>query len=316
MAAFHEGHRDFYTIETGWKKLPQGGYTPEYKLSIAQHQRINRIRRFQYAIYVSSPAPFPEKETHAYRIRQNPCMSEYALPPLNEHPAPLTNPKKEIIIKKPQPPPQPALLSQVQKPISVFLTPATTTNKLTPENATLQSRQQSLLQRIRDRSQIAKDTPANRDEAEAWYRGEWIIQGLFMLLSQMPGRPRVAVSFGATVKQLVSSSGMLTSAAAVRAGVEIVARAVPWFVRVIRLREGGVMGPECRSTREKPENNFGGQMVGSAGNRVFGGKENGRGRQIEGLLIFARRDGGMVIGLEDVLREFRAKKREWEMTRI
>jgi len=137
-----------------------------------------------------------------------------------------------------------------------------------------------------------------------------------MVLSQMPGRPRVAVSFGATVKQLVSSSGMLTSAAAVRAGVEIVARAVPWFVRVIRLREGGVMGPECRSTREKPENNFGGQMVGSAGNRVFGGKENGRGRQIEGLLIFARRDGGMVIGLEDVLREFRAKKREWEMTRI
>ena len=137
-----------------------------------------------------------------------------------------------------------------------------------------------------------------------------------MLLSQMPARPRVAVSFGATVKQLVSSSGIPTSAEAVRAGVEVVAQAVPWFVRVIRLREGGVMAPECLSMRERPENNGEGEMVGSAGNRVFGGKENGRGRQIEGLLIFARRDGGIVVGREDVLREFRAKRRNWEMTRI
>jgi hypothetical protein len=60
MAAFDVEKRDFYTIGTGYKKMTQGGYTPEYKVSIPEHQRRNRIRRFQHAIYVPSSS-FPRQ---------------------------------------------------------------------------------------------------------------------------------------------------------------------------------------------------------------------------------------------------------------
>jgi len=42
------------------------------------------------------------------------------------------------------------------------------------------------------------------------------------------------------------------------------------------------------------------------------GKENQGRKEVEGLLIFAKRDGGEFIGREEVLKEFQLRKREWE----
>ena len=98
MAAFQEAHRDFYSIETGWKKLPQGGYRPEYKLSIAQHQRINRIRRFQYAIYVSPPALSPKRKRMLMgSLRIHVCQSTPSHPSRNiPPPSPIQKQKSSL----------------------------------------------------------------------------------------------------------------------------------------------------------------------------------------------------------------------------
>jgi hypothetical protein len=45
--------------------------------------------------------------------------------------------------------------------------------------------------------------------------------------------------------------------------------------------------------------------------KLVRGKENKVDKEVEGLLIFAKRDGEF-IGREDILKEFRLKKLEWE----
>jgi hypothetical protein len=107
----------------------------------------------------------------------------------------------------------------------------------------------------------------------------------------------------------------------------MLARCVPWFVRVIRVvGEGCLSSPSTSTARgvkvveneesDEEEETDGGLANEVMGKRVFGGKENRGAREVEGLLIFAKRDGGGIIGQEDVLREFRGKKREWEMSTI
>jgi hypothetical protein len=44
---------EYYTLETGYKKLSQGGYKPEYKLSIPKSQNYNRITRFKRVLKVT-----------------------------------------------------------------------------------------------------------------------------------------------------------------------------------------------------------------------------------------------------------------------
>jgi len=80
---------------------------------------------------------------------------------------------------------------------------------------------------------------------------------------------------------------------AVREVLELLAKCVPWFCQIIKLN-----GMDCASTVE-----------GRTGNGTGHGKENGK--DVEGLLIFAKR-GDKLIGREDVLSEFRAKRLEWE----
>jgi hypothetical protein len=251
-------------------------------------------------------------------------MSEYTLPELEKKPI-VHNPRKEIIIKRPQTQTPTTQIIPTQKPISVFLTPSKPTT-----TKTLSDRQIFLLQRIRSRSQSThpNQDPLKYARAAAWARGEWIINALLMILSQSPGRPRVAVSLPATVKQLVLSSTTPVSEDSVRAGIVIVTEAVPWFVRVIKVaRDGYMSSPSIPQESGKarpelpPENTekIGeGRKDDGCGKRVFTGKENlgGVTGEVEGLLIFAKRDGGIVIGREDVLREFRRKRQEWEMASI
>jgi DNA replication factor Cdt1 C-terminal domain len=248
-------------------------------------------------------------------------MSEYTLPALEKKPS-LHTTKKEIIIKRPTTPKPASLPPPSQKPINVFLTPSKPTT-----TTTLASRKASLLERIRSRSQTPS-TPGKKEDSAAWDRGEWIIRGLFTILAQRGTRTRVAVSLAGTAKQLAASSGTPCSAGEVRAGIVMLARCVPWFVRVIRVvGEGCLSSPSTSTPRgvkvvenedsdEEEEETDGGLANEVMGKRVFGGKENRGAREVEGLLIFAKRDGGGIIGQEDVLREFRGKKREWEMSTI
>jgi hypothetical protein len=104
-----------------------------------------------------------------------------------------------------------------------------------------------------------------------------------MILSQSPGRPRDAVSFPATAKQLVLSSTTPTSANAVRAGIVVVTEAVPWFVRVKVAGDGCMSSPsipaqESGKGRPEPppenaEKNGEGRKDDGCGKRVFTGKE-------------------------------------------
>ena len=43
---------DLYTIDVCYKKLPQGGYVSEYKLSITESPNHDRISRFQALVNV------------------------------------------------------------------------------------------------------------------------------------------------------------------------------------------------------------------------------------------------------------------------
>jgi hypothetical protein len=101
----------------------------------------------------------------------------------------------------------------------------------------------------------------------------------------------------------------------VRDVIEIVCSAVPWFCRIINLsKDEGCTNSQSTKDKEGDTRVVPGDEDGVT--RVFGGKENGSGKvgkDVEGLLIFARRDGKL-IGREDVLREFRMKRGEWKRT--
>lgn len=44
---------EYYHIETGYKRLSQGGYKPEYKLSIPKSQNQHRSKRLQSRLEVT-----------------------------------------------------------------------------------------------------------------------------------------------------------------------------------------------------------------------------------------------------------------------
>ena len=119
------------------------------------------------------------------------------------------------------------------------------------------------------------------------------------IISRFPGKQRVAVSLNSTIRDLIQSSSIAISEKLVRDVISIICDCVPWFCRIILLNgENGCMSsPSTKQGEQK---------------RVVRGKENNREKGLEGLLIFAKRDGGEFIGREEVLKEFRLRKREWE----
>jgi hypothetical protein len=130
------------------------------------------------------------------------------------------------------------------------------------------------------------------------------------MLATSPGKSKIAVSLNATVKQLGMSCPVPMGDTSVRDMIEVVCSAVPWFCRIINLsKDEGCTSSQniLNKDMEKRENE-------NTVIRVFGGKENGNGKvgkDVEGLLILAKRDGKL-IGSEDVLKDFRAKRGEWE----
>jgi hypothetical protein len=117
------------------------------------------------------------------------------------------------------------------------------------------------------------------------------------ILTRYPGKPKVAVALKTMVTELVASSSVPVSEGMVREAIDVVSGCVPWFCKVIKISEQG-----CMSIKTK-END---------GKVRFRGKENGLGKEVEGLLIFAKREGGKLIGREEVLEEFRRQRKEWE----
>jgi hypothetical protein len=121
------------------------------------------------------------------------------------------------------------------------------------------------------------------------------------VLTRYPGKPRVAVALKTTVTELVASSSIPVSEGMVREVIDVVCGCVPWFCKVIKISEQGCMSGQ--SSIKSKENE---------GKVMFRGKENGLGKEVEGLLIFAKREGGKLIGREDVLDDFRLKRKQWE----
>ena len=122
------------------------------------------------------------------------------------------------------------------------------------------------------------------------------------IISRFPGKQRVAVSLNSTIRDFIESSSIAISEKLVRDVISIICDCVPWFCRIIFLNgENGCMSSPSTKQGEQT--------------RVVRGKENNKGKAVEGLLIFAKRDGGEFIGREEVLKEFRLKKREWEKNR-
>jgi len=126
------------------------------------------------------------------------------------------------------------------------------------------------------------------------------------ILSAHTGKTRVAVSLSSTVGQLVMSSCIPVSEKMVREVIGIVCCCVPWFCRIIKLYGGGCMSSESTTLDIKEEKNVGKKVMRRKENRAIGGKD------VEGLLIFAKKEDGELIGREEVLKEFRFKKGEWE----
>jgi hypothetical protein len=127
------------------------------------------------------------------------------------------------------------------------------------------------------------------------------------ILASRSGISKITISVTAITAQLITSSVIPISRDQVRGVLKVVCECVPWFCRIIEI--GGGNG-ECGSSLSYPEG-IGGDM-----NMRGRGKENGiggagRGKGIEGLLIFGKREGRL-IGREEVLCQFRMKKEEYE----
>ena len=58
--------RDYYVIETGYRKVTQGGYVPEYKFSIPTSQSHNRLSRFEKAVQVSPSPPCSSRSQYPF----------------------------------------------------------------------------------------------------------------------------------------------------------------------------------------------------------------------------------------------------------
>lgn len=136
----------------------------------------------------------------------------------------------------------------------------------------------------------------------------------------------MTISLNTLISQLITSSTIPISRTEVRYVVTVVSSCVPWFCRIIEI--GGACGSNLIGNvggETEMGRVMGGDTVdgmGGDGGDGMGGKENdfkgmsamngmGRGRGVEGLLIFGKRDGRL-IGREEVLAQFRMKKEEYE----
>jgi hypothetical protein len=139
------------------------------------------------------------------------------------------------------------------------------------------------------------------------------------ILSKSPGKARVPVSLKKTVEQLALSSNIPVSHKEVKEVISIVSTSVPWFCRIIKLNGEGCMSSPS-TTEDIVTPHRGNELQnGRQENQklIYRGKENGGfnqlGKEVEGLLIFAKKDGKF-IGREDVLKEFRQKRSQWEQS--
>jgi hypothetical protein len=153
---------EYYHIEVGYKRLGQGGYKPEYQLSIPDLQRHNRIKRLQ---------------NHLQSIERPP---EYILPALPKQIHSLIPPptEKKLTLIKSVPKAKPNGIPVPQKSISIFLCPSTETTSTTTKSD-IASRKSLLLERIKAKQQ-EKSTQSHKHEKAAWERGEWVISSLFL----------------------------------------------------------------------------------------------------------------------------------------
>lgn len=147
-----------------------------------------------------------------------------------------------------------------------------------------------------------------------------------------PGKFRVCVSLNRTIEQFIQSSSIGISQKLVRDCIDLIATLVPWFCRIVKLNRDGCLSSQSTitiNTKVKDEEDAGkeggeeeegmqknkGKENGRTGLEIgvsFRGKENnGNGKAVEGILIFAKREGKF-IGREEILKEFRLKKLEWQ----
>jgi hypothetical protein len=157
---------EYYIVGIGYKKIPHGGYKPDYQLSIPESEKHNRRQRFKIMLEVLLDLVILICKTKLE-------LSEYILPELPSKPPSFYTPseKKSILIKSLASSSPKPVIQLSQKPISVFLTPGKSSSNLA-------SRKSSILDRIRSKSAI--EPVVKKSATAAWERGEWCIAGLMM----------------------------------------------------------------------------------------------------------------------------------------
>src|SRR5436190_16685356 len=132
------------------------------------------------------------------------------------------------------------------------------------------------------------------------------------VMSRQPGKLRIAVSLQGTIKQFIQSSLIAVSEGLVRETIDLICTCTPWFCQVIKLNGEGCMSSQSSSDNTEDEEDNKGMWEDNTNiARVLKGKENLRMNEVEGLLIFAKREGKF-IGREDILKEFRLQRLRWE----
>ena len=141
------------------------------------------------------------------------------------------------------------------------------------------------------------------------------------MLSRYPEKHRVAVSLKGTITQFIQSSSTPISERLVKDTIILISHCSPWFVQIIKLNGDGCMSSQSsnhRQQQQKGEENGDNEKRKNidddlARRGLKGGKENNNSgvKGVEGILIFAKRDGRF-IGREEVLKEFRLKRIDWE----
>jgi hypothetical protein len=130
------------------------------------------------------------------------------------------------------------------------------------------------------------------------------------ILAQHAGKTRVAVSLSSTIAQLIGSSSVALSSGMVKEVIIMISTSIPWFCQIITLNGEGCMNsqsspPTNKSTNDDEDDEK--PTEGGSGRGRRRGKENCGG--VEGLVIFARREGE-VIGRDEVISAFRARRLE------
>ena len=210
-----------------------------------------------------------------------------------------------------------------QKPISIFL------NAEYKAPSVIADRKTALLERIRAKASTPT-TPLKRLRNSAWDRVEECIHNLLLYLSlgektdyRISDRrrtlygSRVSVSLKKTITEFCMGSTIPVSEGVIRESIEILCECVPWFCKIVKMDERGCMSDDVSSSQSiqsaKGAENESGKSTALSRTRI--GKENGEKKSVEAILIYAMKDGKL-IGSEDVLKEFRVKRKEWEQSQL